>query len=168
MRRWTPVFARRRLDRFYRPYHAAIVDMLARMLAGGRAPAILAVHSYTPVWKGTNRPWHAGVLWDRDPRFALPLLEGLRADQGLRIGDNEPYDGALRNDTMYRHGTTRGIAHALLEVRNDLIAEPAGVLEWTDRLEAVLRVTLADEAMHRLQHFGSHADTHAQTPEANP
>jgi predicted N-formylglutamate amidohydrolase len=147
-----------RLARFYRPYHAAIVDMLARMLKGGRAPAILAVHSYTPVWKGTQRPWHAGILWDKDPRFALPLLEGLRADHSLRIGDNEPYLGALRNDTMYRHGTARGIAHALLEVRNDLIAEPAGVLEWTDRLEAVLRVILADEAMHRFQHFGSHAD----------
>jgi predicted N-formylglutamate amidohydrolase len=59
---------------------------------------------------------------------------------------------------MYRHGTARGIAHALLEVRNDLIAEPAGVLEWTDRLEAVLRGILADETMHRFQHFGSHAD----------
>ncbi len=147
-----------RLARFYRLYHDAIVDMLAKMLAGGRAPAILAVHSYTPVWKGTNRPWHAGILWDKDPRFALPLLEGLRADHSLRVGDNEPYLGALRNDTMYRHGTGRGIAHALLEVRNDLIAEPAGVLEWADRLEAVLGAILGDEAMHGIRHFGSHAD----------
>jgi predicted N-formylglutamate amidohydrolase len=147
-----------RLARFYRPYHDAIVDMLAKMLAGGRTPAILAVHSYTPVWKGTSRPWHAGILWDMDPRFALPLLEGLRADHSLRVGDNEPYLGALRNDTMYRHGTGRGIAHALLEVRNDLIAEPAGVLEWADRLEAVLAKILGDETMHRVQHFGSYAD----------
>lgn len=151
-----------RLTRFYRPYHAAIEDTLSRMLAGGRAPAILAVHSYTPVWKGMPRPWHAGVLWDKDPRFALPLLEGLRADQSLRVGDNEPYLGSLRNDTMYRHGTSRGIAHALLEVRNDLIAEPAGVLEWADRLEAVLRGILAEERMHRIEQFGSHSDARSE------
>jgi predicted N-formylglutamate amidohydrolase len=147
-----------RLARFYRPYHAAIEAMLARMLAFGRAPAILAVHSYTPVWKGIQRPWHAGILWDKDPRFALPLLEGLRADGGLRVGDNEPYLGALRNDTMYRHGTARGIAHALLEVRNDLIAEPAGVLEWADRLEATIRPILGAGGLHDIRHFGSHAD----------
>jgi predicted N-formylglutamate amidohydrolase len=128
------------------------------MVHGGRAPAILAVHSFTPVWKGTQRPWHAGILWDKDPRFALPLMEGLRADSSLRIGDNEPYRGALRGDTLYRHGTGRGIAHALLEVRNDLISEPAGVFEWADRLEAVLRAILSDDEMHRLHHFGSLVD----------
>ena len=152
----------RRLNRFYRPYHAAIERLLDRMMASGRPPAILAIHSYTPIWRGERRPWHAGVLWDRDPRFAKPLLSGLRAEHGLRVGDNEPYDGALKNDTLYRHGTARGLAHVLLEVRNDLIATPAGVLEWADRLDPILRDILKDRSLYQIRHFGSLADT--ETP----
>lgn len=148
----------RRLRRFHRPYHAAIEAMLEAMLATGRAPVILSVHSYTPVWKGARRPWHAGVLWDRDPRFAVPLIERLQMERGLRVGDNEPYIGALKNDTMYRHGTGRGFAHALLEVRNDLIATPAGVLEWADRLEPILRSILAAETLYQARMYGSDAD----------
>ena len=150
--------AERRLARFYRPYHAAVEQLLDGMLATGRPPVVLAIHSYTPVWKGARRPWHAGILWDRDPRFAVPLLQGLQAEQGLRVGDNEPYLGSLKNDTMYRHGTERGLPHALLEVRNDLIATPAGVLEWADRLEPILREVLADPALYRVRHYGSSAD----------
>ena len=150
--------AQRRIARFYRPYHQAVAALLDAMAATGRAPVILSIHSYTPIWKGTQRPWHAGILWDRDPRFAMPLLTGLQAEPGLRVGDNEPYSGALKNDTMYRHGTARGFAHALLEVRNDLIATPAGVLEWADRLEPLLRDILRDEGLYEARHHGSAAD----------
>jgi len=128
------------------------------MIASGRVPAILSIHSYTPHWKGSERPWHAGILWDRDPRFATALLGRLRGEAGLRVGDNEPYVGWLKNDTMYRHGTARGLAHGLLEVRNDLIAAPSSVLEWADRLEPLLRDILADPKLHEIRHFGSIAD----------
>lgn len=148
----------RRLRRFYRPYQAVIADLLDSMIAAGRPPAILSIHSYTPVWKGERRVWHAGVLWDRDPRFAVPLLERLQAEHGLRVGDNEPYSGALKNDTMYKHGSARGLAHALLEVRNDLIAAPAGVLEWADRLEPIIREILTDAALYEVRRYGSAAD----------
>jgi len=148
----------RRLSRFFRPYHAAVGALMDAMIATGRPPAILSLHSYTPHWKGTQRPWHAGILWDRDPRFALPLLDRLATEPGLRVGDNEPYSGALKNDTMYRHGTARGLAHALLEIRNDLIAAPAGVLEWADRLEPHLRAVLADRDLHAIRRYGSLAD----------
>jgi predicted N-formylglutamate amidohydrolase len=74
------------------------------------------------------------------------------------VGDNEPYTGALKNDTMYRHGTARGLPHALLEIRNDLIATPAGVLEWADRLAPILRRVLADESLYEVRHYGSLAD----------
>lgn len=148
----------RRLARFHRPYHAAVARVLDAMLASGTVPAILSVHSYTPVWKGTRRPWHAGVLWDRDPRLAVPLIASLSADGTLRIGDNEPYLGWLKNDTMYRHATARGLAHALLEVRNDLIATPAGVLEWADRLERVLHELLTLPELRDVRYFGSYAD----------
>jgi predicted N-formylglutamate amidohydrolase len=153
-----PAEAARRIARFYRPYHEAIAALLDGLSAAERAPAILAIHSYTPVWKGAQRPWHAGILWDRDPRMALPLLAALQAEPGLRVGDNEPYAGALKNDTMYRHGTQRGFAHALLEVRNDLIASPAGVLEWADRLEPILRDILQGPELSEIRHYGSDAD----------
>jgi predicted N-formylglutamate amidohydrolase len=151
----------RRLDRFYRPYHAAIERRVAAMLRSGLPPALLSIHSYTPDWKGTRRPWHAGILWDRDPRFAHLLLARLQAEHGLRIGDNEPYLGSLKNDTMYRHGTGRGLAHGLLEVRNDLIETPAGVQEWADRLEPILREAMADPELHGVRHFGSESDEEA-------
>ncbi len=152
----------RRLKRFYRPYHALIETRLESMLRNGVPPALFSVHSYTPDWKGTRRPWHAGILWDRDPRLARPLLDGLSAEHGLRIGDNEPYLGSLMNDTMYRHGTSRGLAHALLEVRNDLIDTPAGVQEWADRLEPILKEIVADPSVHQIRHYGSASDDDAK------
>jgi predicted N-formylglutamate amidohydrolase len=148
----------RRLDRFHRPYHQAIRRRIETMMATGVPPVLLSIHSYTPVWKAARRPWHAGILWDRDPRFAGPLIDRLSAEHGLRIGDNEPYLGSLKNDTMYRHGTAKGLAHALLEVRNDLIDAPAGVLEWADRLEPILRDVLADRSLHEVRQYGSLAD----------
>jgi predicted N-formylglutamate amidohydrolase len=148
----------RRLDRFYRPYHAEIAARIAAMLATGNPPVLFSLHSYTPEWRGYRRPWHAGVLWDRDPRFPEILLQRLAAEPGLRIGDNEPYLGGLKNDTMYRHATARGLAHALLEVRNDLIATPAGVEEWADRLEPIIRDAVADPLLHAIRSYGSGVD----------
>ena len=147
-----------RLNRFYRPYHAGIETLIGAAMATGRVPALLSIHSFTGNWKGWQRPWHAGILWDKDPRLAMPLLDRLSAEHSLRVGDNEPYSGALHNDTMYRHGTQRGLAHALIEIRNDLIETPAGVQEWADRLEPVLRDIIRDEALNAVQHFGSHSD----------
>jgi predicted N-formylglutamate amidohydrolase len=148
----------RRLNRYYRPYHAAVTQMIDDCLAAGRPPVLLSIHSYTAVWRGNHRPWHCGILWDKDPRFAVPLIERLEAEPGLRVGDNEPYTGSLKNDTMYRHGTGRGFAHALLEVRNDLIADPAGVLQWADRMESVLRDVLREPSLYEIRHFGSLSD----------
>lgn len=148
----------RRLNRYYRPYHAALTEMIDACLAAGRPPVLLSIHSYTAVWRGSHRPWHCGVLWDKDPRFAVPLIERLEAEPGLRVGDNEPYTGSLKNDTMYRHGTGRGLPHALLEVRNDLIADPAGVLQWADRMEAVLQDVLSEPSLYEVRHFGSLSD----------
>jgi len=138
-----------RLARFYRPYHAAVAAAVTEGIAAGRPPAVLSIHSFTPVWKGYRRPWHVGILWDRDERLARPLLAALRAEQALRVGDNEPYSGALEGDTLYRHATLRGLPNALVEVRNDLIAEPRGVLEWADRLTPILEKTLADPDLWR-------------------
>ena len=127
-----------RINRFHKPYHDLIDKTLDRLLQAAPPPIIISIHSFTPVWRGIPRPWHAGILWDSDERAVRPFIERLAMDADLVVGDNEPYDGALKNDTMYRHATQRGIAHALLEVRQDLIAEQDGVLEWADRLQPIL------------------------------
>lgn len=128
----------RRIERYYRPYDHAIARVVEACIGTGRAPAIIGIHSFTDVWKGVARPWSAGVLWEKDPRIALPLLSALRAESGLVIGENEPYPGQYEGDTLWRHGLSRGLAFAIVEVRQDLIREASGQRAWAERLARVL------------------------------
>lgn len=149
----------RRLDLFYRPYHDALGSMIASVHAEtGTAPFVFSLHSFTPVMQGKARPWHAGVLWDSDPRAPLPLIEMLARDPTLVVGDNEPYDGALRGDTMYKHCIVNGFAHALLEVRQDLIGDAAGVESWAQRLAPMIVALNGLPGMHDVKQFGSRAE----------
>ena len=132
-----------RIARFWRPYDAAVTRTIDAAFTAGRPPILFSLHSFTPIWRGVPRPWHCGVLWDADPRLPEFLLARLRGDPALVVGDNEPYDGALEGDTMYRHGTCRGLVHAILEIRQDLIADEPGVTSWADRLEPILRDAMA-------------------------
>lgn len=127
-----------RLNRFYRPYDHAITAAIDQAVAADVPPLIVSIHSFTADWRGSPRPWHVGVLWDRDARLAQPLIDALRQDPELVVGDNEPYTGALTGDTMYRHGTRRGIAHALIEIRQDLISDDAGMDHWAGLLTDIL------------------------------
>jgi predicted N-formylglutamate amidohydrolase len=145
----------RRLRLYHAPYHAAIEAAIGRALATGRPPILVSIHSFTPVWRGRYRPWHAGILWDRDDRLAAPLIEALRTDPQLVVGDNEPYSGALANDTMARHGTARGLAHALVEIRQDLIGEEAGAIAWADRLAATLSSLNGRDELHMQVDIGA-------------
>ena len=128
---------------FWQPYRDRIDETLDAMLATGRVPAVVSIHSFTPSMKGVARPWHVGLLWDDDPRLALPLARALAREPSLqppmeRIGDNEPYDGALPGDTMDIHATRRGLANVLIEVRQDLIGDEASASNWGVRLAQVL------------------------------
>ncbi|MBF9234770.1 N-formylglutamate amidohydrolase [Microvirga alba] len=136
-----------RIARFYDPFDAAITAGIERAMASGHPPIIVTVHSFTPVWRGWSRPWHVGILWDADERCAVPLLDGLRAETGLVVGDNEPYDGALAGDTVHRHATARGLANALIEIRQDLIAADEGAQEWAERFARLLAPIAAQEAL---------------------
>jgi predicted N-formylglutamate amidohydrolase len=127
-----------RIRRFHAPYHAAIATAIRDAVRAGIAPILVSIHSFTPQWRGQPRPWHVGVLWDKDGRLALPLLERLRREPDITVGDNEPYSGELENDTLYRHGTMNGLPHVLIEVRQDLIADKAGVARWAGRLKQML------------------------------
>ena len=150
---------RRRVNNFYAPYHAAIDAAIDMGITAGHPPAILSIHTFTDNWRGIPRPWHAGILWDKDPRLAVPLLAALRAEPGLVIGENVPYTGQLEGDCLYRHGTQRGLAHALIEIRQDLVREPAGQLEWAERLARIMGALLdADKdraPLNAVRHYGS-------------
>lgn len=148
---------KRRIERFHRPYHRAIANQIDRMSATGLAPVILSIHSFTPAWKGVPRPWDMAILWDRDDRLVSPSLAAFRA-RGLVVGDNEPYDGALRNDTLYHHGTARGLAHLLIEVRQDHIADEAGASHWAQTIFDVVMPLVARPSMHETFFYGSRAD----------
>jgi len=97
------------------------------------------VHSFTESWKDVSRPWHAGVLWASDTRLAGPLYEALLAEGDLIVGANEPYAGQLEGDTLWQHGTRRGLAHGIIEIRQDLIRDLKGQTAWAQRLARIVR-----------------------------
>jgi predicted N-formylglutamate amidohydrolase len=152
----------RRLATYYQPYHHAIDRVIDQCLASGVAPAILSIHSFTESWKGVPRPWHIGVLWDKDPRFAVPILDALYAEQTLVVGDNQPYIGQLRGDCVWQHATERGLASALIEYRQDLVRDADGQMLWADRTARIVRGILADTTrrtkLHSIEMHGSHTD----------
>ncbi len=133
-----------RVARFYRPYDQAISGVLDQMLEVTPAPKIVSIHSFTHYWRGATRPWHVGLLWNRDDRVFRRLYAALRRHDDLVVGDNEPYRGDLEGDCLDRHGTKRGIAHILIELRQDLISDEAGVEKWTDILFDAISTTLND------------------------
>jgi predicted N-formylglutamate amidohydrolase len=155
----TPQERAARIASCHRPYHDAVSALIARVAnASGRPPLVISLHSFTPRLAGGGlRPWHCGLLWDNDPRAARILIESLSREPGLIVGDNEPYDGALKGDTMHRHCSMTGIAHALLEVRQDLIGDAAGVAQWTARLAPHIDALNARPDMHEISHHGSRA-----------
>ncbi len=162
----------RRVATYYEPYHLAIDDLIEQCMAAGVPPVLLSIHSFTELWKGETRPWDAAILWDRDYRFSVPLLEALRVESGLMVGENEPYDGKLAGDCMWQHGTRRGLAHTILEVRQDHIRDEAGQAQWAARIAHAVagilgRVDLHD-SLHAVQYFGSHTDNPGAPPFSSP
>lgn len=130
-----------RIDRFWRPYHARIVALIAAT----RPRMLISLHSFTPQLRedpAQARPWQIGVLYnedDRAARVAIPLLE--RA--GIVTGDNLPYSGKHLNATMNAHGEANGIPYLGLEVRQDLIETGDGVARWAKVLAPIVITTLA-------------------------
>ena len=147
----------RRIVRYHAPYHAAIDAEIDRAIAAGTPPIIISVHSFTPVWRGRMRPWQAGVLWDSDPRIALPLIAALKREGDLTVGDNEPYSGVLARDCMYRHGSARGLAHGLIEIRQDLIGGEDEAAAWAARLARIVAGLNRLPGVHAIRHYGSRA-----------
>jgi predicted N-formylglutamate amidohydrolase len=128
----------RRIKRYFLPYHEAVAGEIARVKAAGLMPFLVSIHSFTPAWRGVPRPWHVGILWDRDEKVAKACIQGFEKQGDLVVGDNEPYHGALEGDTLNTHGTKPGLPHVLIEIRQDLIAAKSGVDEWVERVAKVI------------------------------
>jgi predicted N-formylglutamate amidohydrolase len=134
--------AARRVRHYYAPYHRAIAAAIDRCLRDGPPPALLSIHSFTESWKEVSRPWHVGVLWGEDDRLARPLVEGFYAEGDLIVGENEPYAGLLVGDCLWQHGAQRGLAGAIVEIRQDLIRDAAGQAAWSGRLVRIVERVL--------------------------
>ena len=128
-----------RVREIFQPYHDAVAGELERRQQAGRPVALIAMHSFTPVFHGVARPWHVGMLYNRDARLARPLLALLRREPDLVAGDKEPY--AVSDETDYTipvHGERRGLPHIGIEIRQDLIATDEGQRAWAARLARLL------------------------------
>lgn len=142
----------RRAESFYHPYHDAIEERLAAFRSRGIVPVLIAVHSFTPEMDGMRRPWHVGILWDKDPRIPAPLIRNLHSIPGLVVGDNQPYSGRHPADfTIDHHGEAALLPHASIEVRQDLIDTQEGAARWAQRLADSLGDILADPVLYRLR-----------------
>ncbi len=146
----------RRIERFWRAYDNTIGKAIAAMRTAGRVPLLLSVHTFTPVWRGVPRPWQAGVLFDpAQPDMSPPFIDALRRRHpDLAIGVNEPYSGGLPGDTLDRHGVGKGLAHTLVEIRQDLVATEDGQRQWAERIAGALRDVL-DENRAGDAHLGA-------------
>lgn len=127
---------RRRLA-IHAPYHDAIAAELDRRDADGRPTILICLHSFTPVMTGFARPWHVGVLHMGSP-LSQAMLEMLSREPDLIVGDNQPYAMDGSDYTAPRHAVARGRDFLELEIRQDLIADPAGQARYAALLSRLL------------------------------
>lgn len=143
---------RRRITELFEPYHGAVNRTLARLREAGAPPAIFSVHSFSPGYGATPRPWDVGVLWNRDPRIAAPLMDMLEA-RGLKVGDNQPYSGQRLAYTIDVHGGAAGLANCVIEISQDQVRDAAGIDRWSSILEEVMPEILKISGLHRVERF---------------
>jgi predicted N-formylglutamate amidohydrolase len=138
-----PAAAEERARAIFHPYHDEIRASLDRRQAQGRLTVLVATHSFTPVFLEVPRPWHVGVLYNRDSRVAIPLLQALRGEGDLVVGDNQPYAvDDLTDYSVVNHGERRGIPHVEIEIRQDLVANEQGQEAWAQRLARIFPLVI--------------------------
>ncbi len=128
-----------RATSIYWPYHEALDKQIQRLSVQGPKPALISIHSFTPVLDGVSRPWEIGVLWDKDESLKEIFLEGFR-DAGFYVGDNEPYSGKAPADyTVDNHGEANGLPCVGIEIRQDLIGDNRGVVRMAGVMQEIIR-----------------------------
>lgn len=139
-----------RVQSFFKPYHDRIAQRLDHFATNGIVPAMIAVHTCSPVFDRIVRPWHIGIMWDKDPRIPVPLIRHFESQEGICVGDNEPYSGRHPNDfTIDHHAEQAGLPHVGLEVRQDLVNTDKGAREWAGILARGLKSILSDQDLYR-------------------
>jgi predicted N-formylglutamate amidohydrolase len=129
----------RRVTEIFQPYHDRIAAELDRRQAAQIPTVLVAIHSFTPVYRGVARPWHVGLLYNRDDRLSRPMMELLNREGGLTVGDNQPYSVSDESDyTIPVHAERRGLPYGEIEIRQDLIADEAGQSVWAERIARLL------------------------------
>jgi predicted N-formylglutamate amidohydrolase len=124
-----------RVEALFRPYHRAVADILDCRAAAGRPSLLLSVHSFTPMWNGSRRPWHVGFSHGRDARLALLLLDAFATGGEFIVGHNQPYSVDDETDyTIPVHGERRGVPHVLIEIRQDGLITANDAAGWAPRL----------------------------------
>ncbi|MGI9434489.1 MAG: N-formylglutamate amidohydrolase [Geminicoccaceae bacterium] len=140
----------RRIRLSFIPYHRAISQQIARLRRRIGTPVIISMHSFTPAMQRAWRPWDVGVLWAEDDRLAKPVLESLRDDETLCVGDNQPYSGDHPESySLLFHAKRPGFPNVAFEVRQDLIDTRERAEAWADRLSKVLQPALSDPTLYR-------------------
>ena len=135
--------AEERARAIFHPYHDEIRAALDRRRTERRLTVLVAMHTFTPVFLEVPRPWHVGVLYNRDSRVARQLLQALRSEGDLVVGDNQPYAvGDLTDYSVVNHGERRGIPHVEIEIRQDLVADERGQEAWAQRFARVLPLVI--------------------------
>lgn len=136
-----------RIDLAWRPFHDTIARLIDERLARGQETRLVSVHSFTPVYKGKSRPWHIGIIHDDDRRLAAPLVSALQRLAGVTVGVNQPYSPTDRvYFTLERHARSRGLACAMIEIRNDEISGETGQRKWADLLTGIFSNLEPEEA----------------------
>ena len=138
-----------RIQSFYKPYHDAISHRLKQFQDRAITPAMIAVHTCTAEFDRIVRPWHIGVMWDKDPRIPSHVMEYFNESEEICIGDNEPYSGRHPHDfTIDFHAEAAGLPHIGFEVRQDLVCSRDGAHRWAGILAGALKGVLADELLY--------------------
>ncbi len=145
--------AQSRAEAYFWPYHHAIANLLAQLWRRGPAPALFSIHSFTPSLGGEDRRWDLGVLWNRDPRLAGPLIGELNTHETLHVGDNEPYSGREVAYTIDRHGGAGGLPNCAIEIRQDHLETEREINHWARLLENALGTVLARDGVAQVEHF---------------
>jgi predicted N-formylglutamate amidohydrolase len=144
----SPAQAAERARAIFHPYHARILAEFERRANAAQPSVLIAMHSFTPTFLGVSRPWHTGMLYNRDVRLGRALIELLRRDPELVVGDNEPYSVSDLSDYgVVVYGERRGIPHVEIEIRQDLLLDQAGQQAWAKRFARVLPEACAGIAL---------------------
>jgi len=144
----------KRINNFYLPYHEKINEFINDSIRGNKVPKIISIHSFTPVWKGKNRKIEVGILWDKDDRLSNIFLNSLK---DVKIGNNLPYNGRLKNDTLYKHASSNGIPHVLIEIRQDLLIKNKDRLHWAQKIYNVLNENKKIIKSFKIKKYGSNS-----------